>query len=464
MRIVWLEDFGEVKHPESYVLAVFKDLLGETVLDKHWNSDEMNLKRKPQALLEFCQKHSDYHEVILCRHYHDFDDMIRQYTVLRDIDAILIDINLSQGVDSTKPVPDGYVSKEGGFYIYNQIIRQGFPDSHIGFLTGQQETVQWFQKRCEEIFMQKPRSFDKNDSEFERLRNWLTDLEEDYLILRRGIIQGCCHVLSKLKERPANEVIRFHHFLDKRRKPEELVNDLKNYLTILIDFWPLRCPNDKKTHYELFVRTLSHDWENAKPSELDRRLDERLFLQALGWIMKNARNWAAHQRVFKSLGEQQVAFLFLVNMRSMFQLDSDVLPFEKLLLRLFRQPLSESELSNLIEKNALNLARSYSSLKGKVNMDKEDAVRFASLLNNLVNNNKVDDSEIRHRLFQMFWHGFSSVQLQNATTGVDRKTKIHNSGVWYTFHISDYGRQNPASFLFQLARHIYRDSKLESSK
>jgi len=459
MRIVWLEDFGGVNLPESsYVLVVFKDLLGQTVLDKHWDND-VKLKREPKALLEFCQSYSDYHEVILCRNYHDFEEMNNQYTVQQDIDVILIDINLSEGIDPAKNVPAGYRHNEGGFYIYNNLIRQGFPDSHIGFLTGQNETVRWFDKRCEEIFIPKPPSFEKTDPEFERLRNWLGDRQDNYLILRRGIIEGCRYVLSLLKKDPADKVIRFNHFMSKKRTADSLVIDLTNYLTILMNFWPLRCPNNKQTHYELFVRTLSHDWENAKPSNLNQNLDDRPLLHALGWIMKNARNWAAHRDVFESLGEQQVAFLFLVNMRSMFHLGPDVLPFEKSLFRLFPQPLLESKLSKLIESNQLNLASSYSSLKEKVSTDK-DAVKFVNLLNHMVNENKVDKSEINHRLFQMFWHGLSSVRLQNATTSTDRKTGIENAGIWYTFNLHDYGRNNPEGFLFQLARHIYPESNL----
>lgn len=461
MRIVWLEDFGEVKHPEGYVLAAFKDLLGESVLDNHWDSDAIRLKRQPRALLEFCQRYSDYHEVLLCRHFHDFDKIMSEYAVLQDIDVILIDINLSEGIDPAKKIPAGYVPKEGGFYIYNDLIRQGFPDTHIGFLTGQKESARLFERRCEQIFMPKPQSFEKTDPEFKRLRNWLSNRQDDYLILRRGIIDGCRYILSLLQKRPTNEVILFNHFMGKKRKADELVNDLNNYLSILMNSLPLRYPNNRQTHYELFVRTLSHDWENAKPSGLNQKLDNRSLLLALGWIMKNARNWAAHQDVFENLGEQLVAFLFLVNMRSMFNLGSDVLRFEKSLLRLFRQPISESKLSSLIKNKRLNLASSYSSLKENVKTDREDAVKFVSLLNNLVKEDRIDKSEINHRIFQMFWHGLSSVELQNAATSTDINTGIKNAGIWYTFKLHDYGRENPNGFLFQLARHIYSESRLE---
>jgi hypothetical protein len=64
MRIIWIEDFGNAPEPFYYVSRFFKDLLGETVLDKYWDRDEIALRDNPKALLEFCQKHDRQHEMI----------------------------------------------------------------------------------------------------------------------------------------------------------------------------------------------------------------------------------------------------------------------------------------------------------------------------------------------------------------------------------------------------------------
>ncbi len=138
MRIIWIEDFGEVKEPEdSLVSAIFQDLLGQKILYDKWSDAGIMLEDEPQALLEFCQKYSISHEIILCRHYHDFEETIAEYELLQDIDVILIDINLSAGVDPDKPLPAGYEHEKGGFYIYNSLIREGFPNDSICFLTGE---------------------------------------------------------------------------------------------------------------------------------------------------------------------------------------------------------------------------------------------------------------------------------------------------------------------------------------
>lgn len=106
------------------------------------------------------------------------------------------------------------------------------------------------------------------------------------------------------------------------------------------------------------------------------------------------------------------------------------------------------------------LAKSYATLKRKVTNDREDAVTFSGMLNNLVNRDKISPSEIRSRLFQMFWHGLSKARVQNAKDTEDQRG-IKNAVVWYTFDLHDYGKEKPESFLFEIARHIYSESQLE---
>lgn len=91
--------------------------------------------------------------------------------------------------------------------------------------------------------------------------------------------------------------------------------------------------------------------------------------------------------------------------------------------------------------------------------DREDAVTFGRMLNNLVNSDKISHSEIRSRLFQMFWHGLSKAEVQDAWT--TDKGGIIKALVRYTFNLHDYGQKKPESFLFQIARHIYSESQLE---
>jgi hypothetical protein len=466
MRIIWIEDFGEAKDSASYVLAIFQDLLGKRVLDEKWDNVDIILEDEPQALLQFCQKYSISHEIILCRHYHDFEETIVDYELLQDIDVILIDINLSAGIDPDRAIPVGYEHEKGGFYIYNSLIRDGFPNQSICFLTGEKSSsLIPFEQQCEKIYMPKPQSFEKTASEYKKLRAWLNEKQANhYFTLRRGIIEGCRYILSQLESHSATEVIQFNQFLE-QGDVEKMSNDMRDYLKIVQNFLPIRQPNDKHRIYKLFIRTLAHEWEMANPA-LVRGAENRQ-LQTFGWIMKYVRNWAAHTTLFENLKEKYIAFLFLINMRSMFQLNvAQILPFEKaLLLTFFNNPLSENQLSSMIDQDQdqkrLNLATSYLSLKKQIKSAQEDAVTFGIMLNNLVKSDKISQQQIGSHLLQMFWHGLSPARVDNVVPSKELEGRIKNVGIWYTFSLHHYCKDNPKTFLSQLARHIYSDSHLE---
>jgi hypothetical protein len=456
MKILWIEDFGKITDSFSAVQSCFQDSLGESLLAK-WDRDEIDIQRDPKALLNFCRDHQAWHEVMLCRDYHGFAEIIAGVDLLQDIDVVLVDINLSNRVDKDKEIPPAYKHEEGGFYIYNELLRKGFPEDNICFLTGEENTLKAFLEQCQKLSMPEPlHSYEKNDTGYAKLRAWLKEKQSNpYLTLRRGIIEGCRHILSQLDSRPVDEVIRFHQFLE-TKQASEIVTDMQDYLRILQNFLPLRQPDQQQLGYlyKLFVRTLAHEWEAAKPALVQDAENEPL--QAFGWIMKNVRNWSAHKNLFANLSEKEVAFLCLINLRSMFQLDSaDLWPFEKGLLGLFDKPLSKETLSDLLDQKRLNLAKTYASLKKKVTSDKEDAVTFVGMLNNLVNSDKISSQEISSRLFQMFWHGLSRAMVNKAHSSIQKVT------VEYTFQRHFYGKKNPESFLFQVAQHIYEKSKLD---
>jgi len=104
---------------------------------------------------------------------------------------------------------------------------------------------------------------------------------------------------------------------------------MHNYLDVLANFFPLLESKDNKaTLYKLFIRTLVHEWEAADPKEI----------RGLAWIMKSTRNWIAHNsNLFNELDERMVAYLFIINMRVMFDFDDAVQPYEKILLDLFAE-------------------------------------------------------------------------------------------------------------------------------
>jgi len=467
MRIIWIEDFGEAPDPFYYVSIFFKDLLGETVLDKSWDRDGIELRDNPKALLEFCQKYSALHEVILCRHYHDFEETIANYTVLQDIDVILIDINLSAGINPAKPIPAGYKHEEGGFYIYNTLIREGFPDNNICFLTGENKTLGNFKNMCNDMSMPKPlHDFEKNDQGYKAVRKWLESKHSDaYLILRRGIITSCQQIQSLLKNQQ-EAAIQFGEFVKADNNSSQrtiAVQDMQDYLETLQNLLPVQKPENPQRLYKLFVRSLAHEWDAASPDNLPKCdkgdkdcFQVRTIKSTFGWIMKCARNWAAHTTVLDKLSAQDVAFLFTVAMRAMFKLSETTESHESILLNLFEKT-DRFAMTNQIGTTPMNtqlpLSRTYLEVKNQIFQSKTgDALYFSTMLNNLINN-QVEFDYVTG-LFQMFWHGLSPVRLYDRGTTIDNNQNVVFK---YSFWLNDYGKKGDG-FLFELSRSIYKRS------
>lgn len=187
---------------------------------------------------------------------------------------------------------------------------------------------------------------------------WLEKHEKnDYLMLRRGIIEGCTFLKSHIENNERN--IQLRDFIKKENgQPtiEIVTTDIENYLDTLSRFLPLKQPlsikerdkegkeTDKETidsplniQYRLFLRTLVHEWEEnilAPKSNTFAR------------ISKSTRNWTSHANLLEPLNTEIIAFLFLVNMRAMFKLPSETQPYEEILLSCISQ-LPSDNLKNL---------------------------------------------------------------------------------------------------------------------
>jgi len=140
-------------------------------------------------------------------------------------------------VNPQESVPDGYIPEKGGFYIYNELIRQGFSEDNICFLTGEEKTLFDFKKMCHDMSMPKPLyDFEKKDEGYQAIRNWLDSKHSDaYLTLRRGIITGCQYIQSLLKNQQT-AAIQFGEFLKAdNNSPLQTVSilDMQDYLETL---------------------------------------------------------------------------------------------------------------------------------------------------------------------------------------------------------------------------------------
>lgn len=329
-----------------------------------------------------------------------------------------------------------------GFYLYTKLVfEMGFPKSHILFCSNHGENTESIQKAFHAARIALPTIYKKSD---EYIKSWVkSNYENPYSRLRRGIIEGCRYLIDK--------PLRFNGYSADSQKPAYL--DLENYLAILSSFLPLNEPENLSSVNKLFIRTLAHEWDEAvKP----RKLDNDQVSWAFSWIMKMTRNWSAHSTVFEQLFEKDVAFLFIVNMRAMFDLGAQLAPYERYLLKLFDQPLEQEffkeKCGSDYKSRQIPLTQSYAAMLNKYGKTFE-AINFHDLLNELQKKQTQSNRLLIQGLYQVFWFLTSFGRVYIDPYKVQQQKYLN-----YQFNYFDYSSQE---YLTEIGRHIYHRSFLQ---
>lgn len=442
MNILWIEDFGGGLDTGTQTLnLLFQDLLSFD----NWDEDERSLLSSPADLQNYCQDNSALHCIYLCRHYFDYEDFKDNNDLMKKIDLVIIDIRLDNQVDFDRGIPISSLDKnkfhtEAGFYIFNDLVHFEFPVEKMCFMTGETNSLNEFSTKCDQIYMPRVCGFEKSDAGYQKLRCWINNQAIYYCILRRGIIEACEYLKDKK--------IRFCQYSADDKKQAEL--DVENYLEILQVFLPLRKPDDTMAMYKLFVRTLAHEWDEAvKP----KKLDKQQVTLAFSWIMKIARNWSAHTRVFDRLRAQDVAYLFIINMRAMFDLGGDSALYEKHLFSLFDGALETDKFKEVFgtsfRDRKIPLAQKYALLIDKYGKNYE-ANSFHDLLNEFQKKKSGNDDFLMQGLYQVFWFLTSYGHVY-----VDPHRIQDQKYLNYQFAYFNYGAEE---YLVEIGRHIYNSS------
>jgi len=463
MNILWIEDFGGgLDRGKATLNLMFQDLISFD----NWDEDELSLLSKPSDLEKFFKDNSALHCVFLCRHYFDYFEFKANNKLAKSIDVVIIDIRLDNNTDFDQPIPNGSNDPQekakfhinAGFYIFNDLVHLGIPADKMCFMTGEMNSFAGFSEKCADIYIPKVIGFEKSPAEYEKLRKWIKEQESDYTILRRGIINGCQYLLNLPEDK-----LRFEDFIKEPEK-QTSIEDLRDYLDVLVNFLPLREPEATASLYKLFIRTLAHEWEAAEPNALDKQ-NKQSELYAFAWIMKMTRNWLAHSKIFEQLNAQDVAYLFIVNMRAMFDLGDQLLAYENHLLSLFSTPIAADEMKvkageNPKKRNDRNptgrdlpLVENYAALLKKTG-NTWQAINFHDALNNLQKNKdkENDNSFLIKGLYQTFWFLTSS----GGVFIPPNEEQVKDFAVLnYQFKHFDYQK---SEYLFELARHIYNRS------
>lgn len=449
---LWVEDF------ENSPKITATEVLGGI------NIDEQQFSDNKQQLKKNLKAQGIYIELS----FQDGLGFIRQN--LGKIDYIILDIDLaaySKGdvinddvlkllktfQDYQKPVDEteeeqlleqecAKLKALAGYYLYTELVVElGFPKQHILFCSNHGENSLSTRDAFKTAKIALPTIYEKSAPV---VQTWVKErYENPYSRLRRGIIEGC-----QFTKNLTIDKLYFNKFTNNNESVQP--EDIFNYLEILENFLPLREPANKADLYKLFIRTLSHEWEAAKSIKRDNNKKDA----ALAWIMRNTRHWITHNsNLFSALDEGMLVYLFIVNLRVMFNFDDDKLQrHEEILLKL----LAEESLSEAESKaKPIPVSDAYLELKNIVlnekysNQNVEDAFYFNELANNiqLSNSSRRNDKHLFSKLlYQMFWLTTSNPFI---STG-NRKNLLEIK--FWDFKYSE----NP--YLLELARHIYKRS------
>ena len=349
MNILWIEDFGGgLDSGKATLNLMFQQLISF----ENWDEDELSLLSRPDDLEKYFKENTALQCVLLCRNYYDYLEFKTVNNLLGKVDAIIIDIRLHNNVDLNLPIPSNVHTnakfhEEAGFYIFNDLVRLGFPAEMMCFMTGEMNSFSGFKKHCDEIYIPEVTGFEKSDTGYVKLRQWIEERGADYINLRRGVIEGCEFLKNHIKNDESN--IQFRDFikLENAQPTIEIPKtELNNYLDALSQFLALKEPHDKNIQYRLFLRTLVHEWEENIEAKMLTVKHPQYFtkdqpnffgkmndIYTFAWLMKMSRNWVSHAKLLEPLNAKFISFLFLINMRAMFRLPKAIQPYEKILLR-----------------------------------------------------------------------------------------------------------------------------------
>jgi len=456
---LWIEDFASVTGGEDIADSVLGGII-----------DPAKLLGDKKALRRDLKSEGVFIEL----NFGDGLDFIQDK--LADIDYIILDINLpaypgSEPKDNVlrllekwhgyKATDDGIIDENtivaaakalqeiAGYHLYTELIfNLGFPKENILFCSNHGKDLESIVKAFNVAKIELPQIHKKEDKE--AVQAWVkTCYENPYSRLRRGIIEGCEQVKKLVDDK-----LYFNEYIKKNEKikPE----DILNYLDVIENFLPLREPIKKTALYKLFIRTLSHEWEAADSIRSDKNKKDA----ALAWVMRNTRHWITHNsNLFSELDEKMVAYLFMVNLRVMFNSDDHNLQgYERILLNLFSEDaLTEAEFKTKNFNKLIPISKAYLDINNIVLNEKQHGISIqdAFYFNELANNIQLSSSSLRNNkqlftklLYQMFWLSTSNPYIDKSNKGNLLEIKF------WDFNYTE------KPYLFELARHIYSRSFL----
>jgi len=334
LKVLWVED--DKDNIDEYSDESFEELFGEPIVPTSF-----------EEAYEYTKDSLEYDFVII-----DID--LRRFTDFNEKCAsdVKTDILFEEREDKSKTF-----AEQAGLVIFTKLLESGFPKERVVFLTAnagsEHNTYDIFKKHFNAALMTLPEHIVKSDDAPEKLSQKLKNKINNYLTLRREIIEGCEYLKYLSKD---GENIQINNYTENKL---ELI-EIENYLDTLSKFLPINKPDDLNATYRIFLRTLLHEWDTSvryTPIIGIKIYDIGVFIA----IMKMTRNWISHDNLLEKFNTEIVSYLFLLNMRAMFILSDTVLDYEDKILSSILE--KQEELGNEIKKESYLEKINYSDEK-----------------------------------------------------------------------------------------------------
>ena len=379
MRVLWVEDFGGELTSHAICRNIFSEILLEECREALARSQVRGSdSNRPSNFAEWRVWYKDRSsalEIDIYRHASDFDELLKTGCVVERYDVVLLDINLeSNFFDQNSEL----IPTTGGFWLYNKLVRAGFPSGRIALLTANSDEppTKTFLKVCAEYGHEPLEAFDKSKESL--AGNWLKrhgDADDRFMHLRRGVLDGidfANDLLNQANKKEQEQAIRFNSYVG---SGEKLSPDQgREYLFSLSRLLPIYL-SDHGASLQLrgFRYLLGCEWERAKAE-----WGENPLYQSMGTVMKYLRNWSSHGHLLDSANVGDISYLGLVSLRTGFRVpeseERELRHYEHHLLSVMN--VHDIDLAGLPKRLATSYLKARGILRAKVNKPKPEFSRL----------------------------------------------------------------------------------------
>jgi len=309
------------------------------------------------------------------------------------------------------------INHHSGGYIKSELNKLGRDPEHLEILsiidqyskTLENPETPSFLDRFKEARIPIPKIISKGD-EKEKLPQYLGRYSNNhYILLRRGVINAS-HYFIKNTEGS----LSLHSYIKVNSglfsKPFE-----KDHAILLIEsilrLLPIEEPNEDEKKYIIneFIRLLAHHWESVDSKKIDNYPHEILARKSFVQIMKTVRNWSAHNQIFMHADYPLCTFIFLIQMRALFDFPTDTQDYEIELLEILGDPCKKELWINKEKILPRELSILYLQIFKDFSDENTRDFRVHPLINSALekSKNEITDETYLKSLYYYFWFKLS---------------------------------------------------------